>query len=96
MGKLGVSLSAFLADLLRILYIFSSCLSVKMPRWVAWYFDFSSCSITSFLRLGYSSLFARALASFRMSIVMRLRLSQKSNMGLMCTPSILYDLLGGK
>ena len=34
-GKLGVSPSAFLAILLRILSIVSSCLSVKMPRWVA-------------------------------------------------------------
>jgi len=41
--KLGFRLSAFLAALLRILYICSSCLSVKTPRWVAWYFDLSSC-----------------------------------------------------
>ena len=41
-GKLGVRPSAFLAALLRILSICSSCLSVKMPRWVAWYFDLSS------------------------------------------------------
>ena len=68
-GKLGVSPSAFLAALLIILYIVSSCLSVKMPSWVAWYFDLSNCSITSFLRLGDSSLFARALANFLMSVV---------------------------
>ena len=68
-GKLGVSPSAFLAALLWILSICSSCVSVKMPRWVAWYSDLSSYSITSFLRLGDSSLFARALASFFMSIV---------------------------
>ena len=67
---------------------------MKMPRRVAWYLDLSSCSITSFLRLGDSSLFARALASFRMSIVMCLRWSRKSGMGLMCTLVILYDLLG--
>ena len=34
-GKLGVKPSAFLAALLRILSTCSSCLSVKMPRWVA-------------------------------------------------------------
>ena len=72
-GKLGVSPSAFLAALLRILSICSSCLSVKIPKWVAWYFDLSSCSITRFLRLGDSSLFARALASFQMFIVICLR-----------------------
>ena len=70
--KLGVSPSAFLATLFRILSIVSSCLSVKMPRWVAWYFDFS-CSIASFLRLGDSSLFVTALASFRLFVVMCLR-----------------------
>ena len=69
-GKLGVRPSAFLAALLRILSICSNCLSVKMPRWVAWYFDLSSCLITSFLRSGDSSLFVRASASFIMSIVM--------------------------
>ena len=75
-GKHEVSPSAILAALLRILSICSSCLSVKTPRWVAWYFDLSSCSIPSFLRLGNSSLFAKALASFRMSIVMCLVISE--------------------
>ena len=69
-GKLGIRPSAFLAALLRILSICSNCLSVKMTRWVSWYFDLSSYSITSFLRPGDSSLFARALASFLMSVVM--------------------------
>jgi hypothetical protein len=36
-GMLGTSPSAFLAALLRILSIVSSCLSVKMPKWVALY-----------------------------------------------------------
>ena len=36
-GKLGVSPSAFLAALLRILSICPSCLSMKMPRWLEWY-----------------------------------------------------------
>ena len=34
-GKLGVSPSAFLAALLSILSIVESCVSVKIPRWVA-------------------------------------------------------------
>ena len=37
-GKLGIRPSAFLASLLRSLSIDSSCLSVNMPKWVAWYF----------------------------------------------------------
>jgi hypothetical protein len=37
---------------------------------VAWYFDLSSCFITSFLRLGDSSLFVMTLANFLMSDVM--------------------------
>ncbi len=72
-GKLGISPSAFLAALLRIVYIVSSCLSVKMPRWVTWYIDLSSWSITSFFQLGDSSLRVRTLASFRMSAVMCLK-----------------------
>ena len=41
-GKLGVRPSAFLAALLSILSIVVSCVSVKIPRWVAWYLDLSS------------------------------------------------------
>ncbi len=63
-GKLGARPFAFLAALLRILFTCFSCLFVKTPRWVVWYFDLSSCSITSFLRLGNSNLFAKALANF--------------------------------
>ena len=51
-GKLGIRPSVFLAALLRILSTCSNCLSVKMPRWVAWYFDLSSCSITRFFAVG--------------------------------------------
>ena len=72
-GKLGISYSAFLAALLRILSIASSCLSVKIPRWVAWYLDLSSWSITSFFRLGDSSLCVRTLACFDIFVVMCLR-----------------------
>ena len=51
-GKLGKCPSASLAALSRILSIVSSYLSAKIPRWVAWYFDLSSCSITSFFSVG--------------------------------------------
>jgi hypothetical protein len=51
------------------LSVVSSCLSVKMPRWVTPYFDLRSWSITSFLRLGDSSLFVKTLASFLMSFL---------------------------
>jgi len=59
-------------------------------------FYFSSWSITSFYRLGDSTLRVRTLASFLMFVVMCLRCSLKFIMRLMCTPSILYDLLGGR
>ncbi len=72
-GKLGVIPSAFLAALLRSVSIVFSCLSVKIYRWVAWCFDLSSWSITSFLRLGDSSLLVRTLASFLMPDVMYFR-----------------------
>ncbi len=41
-GKLGVRLNAFRAALLSIMSIVFSCVSVKIPRWVAWYLDLSS------------------------------------------------------
>ncbi len=42
LGKLGVRPNAFLAALFSILSIAFSCVSVNMPRWVAWYLDLSS------------------------------------------------------
>ncbi len=45
---------------------------------------------------GLSFLLAMALASFLTSLVMRRKCSLKSSMGLMWTPSILYDLFGGR
>ena len=94
-GKLGIKPSAFSSLYLRSLSIVSSCLSVNIPIWVAWYFDLSSSSITCFILLGYSSLFVRALASCRTSDVTCFRWSRKSSIGLMCTPNILYDFGGG-
>ena len=38
----------------------------------------------------------RALASLRTSLVMCMKYSLKSSSGLMCTPSILYDLFGAR
>ncbi len=38
----------------------------------------------------------RALASVRTSLVMCAKCSLKYKTGLMCTPSLLYDLLGGR
>jgi len=46
-GKLGVRPNAFLAALSSILTIVSSCVSVNILKWAAWYLDFSSWSITS-------------------------------------------------
>ena len=40
--------------------------------------------------------FARVLASFLTSLVMWRNCSLKFNMGLMWTPSILYDVFGGR
>ena len=57
-GKLRVSPNAFLAVLLSILSIVSSCASVNIPRWLAWYLDLSSLSITSCFLFGDSRRFA--------------------------------------
>ena len=63
---------------------------------MAWYLDFNSCPIGIGLSEGLSFRFARALASFLTSLVMWRKCSRKSNIGLMWTPSILYDLFGGR
>ena len=85
---------ACLIALFRIPSMVVSCLLLNTPRCVAWYLDFSSCSIAIYLSGGLSFIFARALASFLTSLVMRRKCSLKSNMGLMWTPSMLYDLFG--
>ena len=95
-GKFGSRPIACLIALLRIPSMVVSCLSLNTPRCVAWYLDFSSCSIANDLSGGLIFYFARALASFLTSLVMWRKCSLKSNMGLMWTPSILYDLLGGR
>jgi hypothetical protein len=90
-GKLGVRPNEFLAALSSILSIVESCVYVKIPRRVAWYLDLRSWSIPSFFLLGDSLLWVSTRASFLTSVVMCLRWSLKPIMGLICTPSILYD-----
>jgi hypothetical protein len=97
MGKLGNRPRACLIALFRIPFMVVSCLSLNTPRCVAWYLDFSSCFTASYLRGGGLSLrFARAFASFLASLVIWRKCSRKSSMGLMWTPSIFYDLFGGR
>ena len=59
---------------------------------VAWYLDLRSWSITSCFLFGESHLFASTRASCLTYVVMCLRWYLKSSMGLIFTPSILYDL----
>ncbi len=59
-------------------------------------FGFEKLSITNCFLLGGSLLLISTRASFLTSVVMCLRWSLKSNMGLIFTLSILYDLFGGR
>ena len=95
-GKIGRRPRTCLVALLRIPSMVVSCLSLNTPRCVAWYLDFSSCSIASHMRGGLSLHFARALPSFLISLLMWWKYSRKSSVGLMWTPSILYYLFGGR
>ncbi len=72
-GKLRVRPVAFLAALFNSVSVVSSCLSVNMPKWVAWFLDFRRWFITRFFLLGESNLFVRTLASFLTSVVICLR-----------------------
>jgi hypothetical protein len=63
-GKFGRWPMACLIALFRIPSMVVSCLALNTPKCVAWYLDFSNCSIAIDLRGGLSSRFARALASF--------------------------------
>ena len=87
--------SAFLGALSSILSIVSSRISMNIPRWMAWYLDLRSWSITSCFLLGYSPLFIITLASCLTSVVTCLRWSLKFSMGFICTHSILCELLRG-
>ena len=95
-GKFGSRPMACRIALLRMPSTVMSFRSLNTPRWVAWYLDFRSCSTTKVLYGGLSFQFVRALASLRTSLGMRMKCSLKSSSGLMCTPKILYDLLGGR
>ena len=53
-----------LTTLFKMSYTVVSYLSLNMPKCVAWYLDFISCSIAKDLSEGLSFRFARALASF--------------------------------
>ena len=77
-----------LIALLRIPSMVVSCVSLKTSKCVAWYLDFSSCSIANDLSGGLSFRFARALTSFLTSLVMWRKCSLKSSIGLMWNPSI--------
>jgi hypothetical protein len=70
--------------------------SVKIPRWVAWYSNLSNWSRTSCFLPGDSRLLISTRAIFLTSVVMCVRWSLKFSMGLICTPNIFYDLLGGR
>ena len=63
-GKFGKRPMACLVALFMIPSLVVSCFSLSTPRCVAWYLDFSSCSIAIDLSGGLSFRFARALASF--------------------------------
>jgi hypothetical protein len=95
-GKFGRRPIAYLIALLRIPSMVVSCLSLNTLRCVVWYLDFRSCSIANVLSGGLSFRFASALARFSTSLVMWRKCYLKSSMGLMWTPSILYDLFGGR
>ncbi len=95
-GKMGVRPNAFLAPLSSILSIVESCVSVKIPTWVAWYLDLSNWSMTNCFLLGDSRLLVSTRASCLTSVVMWLSSSLKSSIVFSCTPSILYDLLGDR
>ena len=94
--KLGRRPRACLIALLRMPSMVVSCLLLNTPRCVARYLDFSSCSAEYVLRDELSLRFAMAFAIFLTCLVMWRKCSQKSSMGFMWTPSILYDLLGGR
>jgi len=83
MENLGRRPRACLITVLRMPSMVVNCLSLSTPRCVAWYFDSSDCSIASDLREGLSWRFARAFANFLTSLVIWMKCSRKSSIGLM-------------
>ncbi len=94
-GKLCNMLVARRSALLSMRSIYVSCVSVKTPRCVAWYFDLRSCFNMRVLYGGLRLRLVSVLAMSLTSLVMCARCSLKSSIVLMCTPSSLYDLFGG-
>jgi len=94
--KLGSRPMAWRMALFNMPSMVLSCRSFNIPRCVAWYLDFRSCSTTKVLYGGLSFLSVRASANLRTSLAVCVKSSQKSRTELMCTPSILHDLFGGR
>ena len=94
LGKLGSRPIAWRMALFRMPFMVVSCRSLSTPRCVAWYLYLKSCFTARVLYGGLRFLFVMALASLRTSLVMLVKCSVKSRIGLMCTTSILYDLFG--
>jgi hypothetical protein len=90
-GKFGSNPMICRIALLSIPSMVDSWQSLKTPRWVAWYFDFRSCSTTIIVCVGLSFLLENAVGSFRTSFVMCAWCSLKSRTVLMWNHSILYD-----
>ena len=95
-GKFGRNPMDCRVALLSIPSMVVSWISLKTPRWVAWYYDFRSCSTTRILYVGLSFFLESAVASFLASFIMCVWCSPMSSIVLMWMPSILYDLLGGR
>ena len=89
MGKLGRRSMACRVALLSMSSMVVSCRSSNTPKCVAWYLDFRSCSTAGVLRDGLSLRLARVFAPFLTSLVMWMKCSRKSNMGLRWNPNIL-------
>ncbi len=77
-------------------YMVANSRLLNIPICVARYLDLRSCFITIVLYGGLNFLLVRALTSLRTSLVICVKSSLNSKAGLMCTPSILYVLLGGR
>ena len=91
-GQLDSRPDDCLVTILSIPLMVASCRSLKTSRCVAWYLELRGYPTTCVLYVGLGFLFARALASFRTSLVMCVKCSLKSTTVLMSIPISLYDL----
>ena len=94
--ELGSRLMAWRMALISMPSMDVRCRALSTRRYVAWYWDFRSCSTTKVLCGELSFLFVRAVANLWTSLVMLVKCSLKSIVGLMCTQRILYGLFGGR